>query len=85
MKAYNSLNLFERENVAQSDLVDNDGPRMLNLSVLNVCESFADLLPDRLAVLQSWNHEVLSHVENSLDRRHNASCASAKHFKHLKS
>lgn len=64
-------------------LINRDSPRVLYTSVLNVCECCADLLPHRLGVIQCWDHQIFSHVEDSLDRRHNASGAGSEHFKNL--
>lgn len=57
---------------------------MLLLSVLNVGERCADLLPHRLGVIQSRHHQVLAHVEDALDWRDYASCSSSEHLKNLK-
>lgn len=57
---------------------------MLLLSVLNVGERCADLLPHRLGVIQSRHHQVLAHVEYALDWRDYASCSSSEHLKNLK-
>lgn len=72
---WGSPNLFENKLLQSRNLLDRDGPRVLDLSVLDVCECGADLLPDGVGMVQRRDHHVLAQVEDSLDRRHYTSGA----------
>lgn len=72
---WGSPNLFENKLLLSRNLLDRDGPWVLDLSVLDVCECGADLLPDGFGVVQRGDHQVFAQVEDSLDRRHYASGA----------